>query len=140
MKPQRRRARTPRKGVVRSQRRARVLIGDGPAAGLSGVALLIGSVARAHERTGEDRAEAERLALLAQPAELVGMNPAVDGGVLRAGLQVLADRDDVDAVGAEVAHRLDDLLVGLAETDDEPGLRQHAVVRELLGAAEEPKR
>ena len=44
------------------------------------VALLVGAVARADERAGEDRAEAERLALLAEPAELVGMHPAVDRG------------------------------------------------------------
>ena len=49
-------------------------------------------------------------------------------------LQVLADRDDVDAVRAEVAHRLDDLVVRLAEADDDPGLRQHRVVGDLLRA------
>jgi hypothetical protein len=41
------------------------------------------------------------------------VHPAVDRRVLRARLQVLADRDDVDAVRAQVAHRLDDLVVRL---------------------------
>src|SRR3954447_18096223 len=104
------------------------------------MSLLVGAVARADERAGEDRAEAERLALLAEPAELVGMHPAVDLRVLRARLEVLADGDDVDAVGAEVAHRLDDLVVRLAEADDDPALRQHRVVGELLRAPEEVER
>ena len=56
---------------------------DGAAAGLGRVALLVGAVARADERAREDRAEAERLALLAEPAELVGVHPAVDRRVLR---------------------------------------------------------
>ena len=42
---------------------------------------------------------------------------------------------------AQVAHRLDDLVVRLAEADDEPGLRQHGVVRDLLfRMGEEPER
>src|SRR3954447_143172 len=104
------------------------------------MSLLVGAVARADERAGEDRAEAERLALLAEPAELVGMHPAVDPRVLRARLQVLADGDDVDAVRAQVAHRLDDLVVRLAEPDDDSGLRQHRVVGDLLRALEQPER
>src|SRR5213082_1193590 len=101
---------------------------DRAAAGLGGVALLVGAVARADERPREDRAEAERLALLAEPAELVGVHPAVDLRVLGARLEVLADRDHVDTVSAQVAHRLDDLVVRLAKADDDPGLRQHWVI------------
>src|SRR5204862_2066614 len=96
------------------------LVGDGAAAGRSCVLLLVRAIARAHERPREHRAESERLALLAEPAELVRMDPAVDRRMLRARLEVLADRDDVDAVGAQVAHRLDDLVVRLAEADDDP--------------------
>jgi hypothetical protein len=86
------------------------------------MSLLVGAVARADERAREDRAEAELLALLAEPAELVRVHPAVDLGVLRRRLEVLADRDDVDAVRAQVAHRLDHLVVRLAEADDDPAL------------------
>ena len=68
------------------------------------------------------------------------MHPAVDRRVLRRGLQVLADRDDVDAVRAQVAHRLDDLVVRLAEADDDPRLRQHRVVGELLRPPQQPER
>ena len=53
------------------------LVGDS-AAGRRGVALLVRAVARAHERACEDRAEAERLALLAEASKLVGMHPTVD--------------------------------------------------------------
>src|SRR5256714_4592493 len=103
------------------------------------MALLVRAVARAHERPREHGAEAERLALLAEPAELVRVHPAVDRRVLRARLQVLADRDDVDAVFTEVAHRLDDLVVRLAEADDDPRLRQDGIVGELLRAPEQPE-
>src|SRR5688572_10087775 len=100
--------------------------------------LLVRAVRRADERPGEDGAEAERLALLAEPAELVGVYPAVDDRVLRGGLEVLPDRDDVDAVRPEVPHRLDDLVVRLAEPGDDPALRHHGVVGELLRATQEP--
>ena len=103
------------------------------------MALLVGAIARADERAGEDRAEAERLALLAEPRELVGVHPAVDRGVLRARLEVLADRHDVDAVGAQVAQRLDHLVVRLAEADDDAALRQHGVVGDLLRALQQPQ-
>src|SRR2546430_8443871 len=113
---------------------------DRAAACFGRVPLLVGAVARADERSREDRAESERLALLAEPTELVRMHPAVDPGVLCARLQVLADRDDVDAVFAEVAQRFDDLVVRLPQPDDDPGLRQHGVVGELLRAYEQPER
>src|SRR5262249_36889689 len=104
------------------------------------VLLFVRPVGRADERPGEHGAEAERLALLLEPAELVGVHPAVDPRVLRRGLQVLADRDDVDSVLAEIAHGLDDLVVRFAEADDEPRLRQHRVLGDLLRAAKQPER
>jgi len=87
------------------------------------MALLVRTVGRAHERAGEHRAEAERLALLPEPAKRVLMHPPVDLRVLRRGLKLLPDRDDVDTVRAQVAHRLHDLLVRLTEPDDDPRLR-----------------
>ena len=77
------------------------------------MALLVGPVAGADERAGEDGAEAQRLALLAEPAELVGMHPAVDPRVLVGRLEVLADRDHVNTVLAQVAHGVDHLVVRL---------------------------
>src|SRR5204862_7493647 len=107
----------PRERDLQREAQARVLVRDRAAARHGRVSLLVGPVARADERAREDGAEAERLALLAEPPELVGMHPAVDRRVLRARLQVLADGDDVDAVRAQVPHRLDDLGVRLAEPD-----------------------
>ena len=58
-------------------------------------------------------------------------------------LQVLTDRDDVDVVRAQIAQRLDNLVVSLAHADDDAALRQQrAALREvlcpqLLGAAQD---
>src|SRR5205085_9282527 len=103
-------------------------------------ALLVRTLRGADERPGEDRAEPHRLALLAEPLELVGVHPAVDRDVLLARLQVLADRDDVDAGRAQVAQRLDNLVVALAEPDDDAALRQHRITGELPGAGEQRQR
>src|SRR5439155_12486745 len=65
-------------------------VGDSATPRFGGVALFVCAVARADERAREDGAEPDRLALLAEPAELVGMHPAVDRRVLRGRLQVLA--------------------------------------------------
>ena len=58
-------------------------VGDDADARVGSVLLLVGAVARADERPREHGAESEGLALLAEPAELVGMDPAVDRDVLR---------------------------------------------------------
>src|SRR4029453_13676447 len=76
------------------------------AARCGGMALLICPVARPNQGAGEDGAEAQGLALFAEPAELVRVHPAIDGRVLRTRLEVLPDRDDIDAVLAQVAHRV----------------------------------
>src|SRR5688572_27304007 len=110
----------PERGVSRG---GACSVGDCAAARGRRVTLLVRAVARAHERAREDRAETEGLALLAHPPELVRVHPAVDRRVLRARLEVLADRDHVDAVLAQVTHRRHDLVVRLAEADDDPGLR-----------------
>src|SRR5438093_2177289 len=115
------------------------LVRDRSTTGHRRVLLLVGAVGAAHQRPGEDRAEAERLALLAEPADLVRLHPAVDLRVLRARLEVLPDRDHVDPVRAEVAHRVDDLVVRLAEPDDDSGLGQHRVVGQHLRAGQQPQ-
>ena len=40
----------------------------------------------------------------------------------------------------EVAHRLDDFVVRLAEADDDARLREHRVVGDLLRPPQEPER
>ena len=126
-------------GRLRRRRRAAsgrpfsLLVRDRAAAGLGRVALLVRAVRRAHERAGEHRAEPERLALLAEPAELVGVHPAVDRPRASAtGWRYWPIVTTSTPCCAQVAHRLDDLVVRLAEADDDPGLRQHVVDGELL--------
>ena len=68
-----------------------------------GAHLLGGAVATADEGTTFDPAEAHGEALLTDAVEFGGQVEALDGEVLAAGLQVLADGEDVDVAGAEVA-------------------------------------
>src|SRR5439155_1283637 len=103
-------------------------VGDSATPGLRGVALFVCAVARADERAREDGAEADRLALLAEPAELVGVHPAVDRRVLRGRLQVLADRGRIVA-GAAVGD-----VVAVDRGDDDV-LQVH-----LRGSMGEPQR
>ena len=51
-------------------------------------------------------------------------------------LQVLADRDDVDVVGAEVAKRLDHFVIRLAHANDDAALCQQ---RTALGKVFDPQ-
>src|SRR3954471_6176828 len=85
--------------------------------------LLLGPVAGANERPGEDAAEPHLLALLAEPRERRQRHPPVERQVLAGRLQVLPDRDHVDVVRAQVAHGLEDLLVRLPHAGHDPGLR-----------------
>ena len=65
----------------------------------------IGSVVgTADQRAGFHVAEAHFVAGAAEVVELGGRHVAHDGEVLRRGAQVLSQRQDVDAVRAEVAH------------------------------------
>src|ERR1700677_4978800 len=77
--------------------------------------LLVGVVARAYEGPALHDPEPDREAELLPPREFFRGDPAVDGQVLLRRLQVLADREDVHAVGREVAQRLLDLLLALAK-------------------------
>src|ERR1700722_1813349 len=60
-------------------------------------------------------------------------------GVLRCGAEVLAEGHDVDARFAQVAHRLEHLVVGLPDADHD-GALGHALRRTLLGAAQHSHR
>ena len=73
----------PRGGAENSVAFSGVLVRDRAAAGLGGVALLVGAVAASARAGPQHAAEAEHLALLAEPAELVRVHPAVDRGVVR---------------------------------------------------------
>ncbi len=60
--------------------------------------------------------------------------------MLLAGTQVLADRQHLHMVLAQHAEGLDHLLVGLAESDHQAGLRRHLIAPELLRVAQHPGR
>src|SRR4051812_13191788 len=71
--------------------------------------VLVGVVARAHERPGGDVLEAQRVGRLLQRRELVGMPVAHDRQMAFGGAQVLPDGEDLHAVGAQGAEGVDHL-------------------------------
>src|SRR5581483_1034675 len=73
---------------------------------LEGGDLLAGVVGAADEGAGLDVGEAEGQRLAAQGGELVGRDVALDGEVAGRGLEVLAERQDIAADGAQVAEDL----------------------------------
>src|SRR5258705_2411937 len=75
-------------------------------AGLGRLAVCV--VARAHHRTARRVGEPHFRGLLPECPELVGMREARDRQVVPGRLQVLADREHVDVVRAQVAHHLED--------------------------------
>src|SRR4051812_19696244 len=99
--------------------------------------VLVGVVARAHERAGRDVLEAERIRGALEGGELVRVPVAHDRQVLLRRPQVLADGEDLDVVLAQDAERLDELLLRLAEPDHEARLRRDRVAAQLLGVAQD---
>src|SRR5207248_3274323 len=89
------------------------------------VRLLIGVVGRAHQRADRGMPEAERVRLLFVLGEDSRIHITLDRQMVRRGLQVLADRQHVDVVGAQIAHHLDDLGIGLAQPHHQPRLCRH---------------
>src|SRR3954469_2177535 len=109
--------------------------GERPRARLALGHVLVGVVARPHERAGGDVLEAERVRGALQGGELVRVPVAHDREVLLGRAEVLADGEDLHAVLAEDAERLDELVVRLAEPDQQAGLRRHLVAAHLLRVA-----
>src|SRR3954453_12186346 len=104
-------------------------------AGLALRDVLVGVVARPHERPGGDVLEPEPVGRALERGELVGVPVAHDRKVLLRGPQVLAHREHLDAVLAQDPERLDELVVRLAETDHEARLRRDAIAAHVLGVA-----
>ncbi len=73
-----------------------------------------------------------------QRGELVGCDPAGDRQMVRRRPQVLTDRDDVASDSGEVGERADDLVVGLAEADHHPRLRDETLGLRLRQHREAP--
>src|SRR3954466_12582756 len=95
--------------------------------------VLVGVVARAHERTGGDVVEAQVVGRGLERLELVGVPVAHDRQVALGRAQVLADGEDLHAVLAQLPEGVDHLLEALAEADHQAGLRGHRGAAELLG-------
>src|SRR4051794_12999214 len=102
--------------------------------------VLVGVVGAAHERAGRDVVEAERVRVALERGELVGMPVADDREVALGRAQVLADRDDLDVVIAQLPEHVDDLVVGLAEADHAAGLRHDLVAARRLRVAQHARR
>src|SRR5882724_733992 len=79
------------------------------------VRLLVGVVGRAHQRADGGVLEPHRRCFLLVHRENGGLDVALDGQVVRRGLQVLPDGQHVDVVRAQVAHYGKDFGIGLAE-------------------------
>ncbi|TYZ62176.1 hypothetical protein PybrP1_009647 [[Pythium] brassicae (nom. inval.)] len=91
-------------------------------------------VARAHHRPAGDVQEAHLLGHALPLGERLGRHVLLHWHVLGARAQVLAERDDVHAAGAQVLERLVNVLVALADAEHERRLRherRHARFRLL---------
>ena len=91
------------------------------------------------ERTARHVREPEPLGLAREPGEGVGVDVAIDRGVLRRRPKVLPERDEVHARRAQIGERLDHLVVRLADADHDARLRDPRGVP-LLHAAEDGER
>src|SRR5438477_585447 len=75
-----------------------------------------------HERTRFDVAVAEGHTDVTKLRELVGRPVTLDRQMHRRWPQVLADGEDVRPLRGDVAHRRDDLVLGLTEAEHDAGL------------------
>ena len=97
---------------------------------------LLGVVARAHQRTGRHRLEPHRVGLALELCELVGMPVAHHRQVVARGPQVLPHGQHLDAVLAQDAERLEQLLLRLAEPGHQTRLGHDLVAAHLLRVAQ----
>src|ERR1035438_551824 len=79
-----------------------------------------GVIGAADQRAGFHVGEAHFVTGAAEVFEFGGGDVAHDGQVLGRGAQVLADGEDVDTVGAKIAHHVQHFVDGLAEAQHEP--------------------
>ena len=108
----------------------------------------IETVRRLHRRMRGAKASYDKALWLLQRAKELADYPVLTKSGIIVGLgetngevvETLRDlrAHDVDAVRAEVAHRVHDLVVRLTQTDDDPRFRHDPVVGELLDALQEP--
>src|SRR5215207_7741633 len=122
--------RTPSTGGGGERAGARELLRD----------VLVGVVARAHERARGDVVEAELVRSSLERLELVRVPIAHDRQVALGRAQVLADGEHLDSVLAQLPERVDQLVVRLAEPDHQARLRRHLVAAHRLRVGEHAQR
>jgi hypothetical protein len=84
------------------------------------VRLLVGVVARPDQRSASGMAKAHLLGGRAEALELRRLDLTAHCQVVRRRLQVLAYRQHVDCVGAQISHDGQDLVVVLAQSHHQP--------------------
>src|ERR1700722_10796062 len=100
----------------------RLVTGQRPDTGAALRDMLVSVVGGAHERAGGDGLEAKLVGGGLQRGELVGVPVTHDGQMALGGTQVLPGGGHLHAVLAQRAEGVEHLLVGLAESDHQPGL------------------
>src|SRR5215467_15082009 len=100
---------------------------------------VLGGVIRGpRQRARRNEQKAPRLARRAQRPELLRRHEALNRGMLAGRLEILADREEVDAGRAQVIHQREHLGFRLAETDHDAGLGEYALV-ELFRPQQQPQ-
>ena len=84
--------------------------------------LLVGVIARAHQRTASRMAEAHRRGLVLEYLELRRLDIAQHRQVAASWLQILSQREHLHIVIAQVTHDLQNFFVGFAEPSIRPDL------------------
>ena len=87
-------------------------LGDHPRRG-GGLGLLVRMIARAHQWSGFDVAEAEAQGFVPQIAEFLRRVETGNGQVVPRGTQILAYGKNVDAAAAEIAEHLDQFCASI---------------------------
>src|SRR4030095_1688635 len=82
----------------------------------------VGAVARSNERAGCDFGESAREPPFAIGREFVRMYPARDRQVVSSGAQILPERQHVHIARSQIVHCLGDLVVSLAEAEEQERL------------------
>jgi hypothetical protein len=100
--------------------------------------VLIGVVARAHQRPSGDVLETEPVGRPLELGEFVGVPVADDRQVPLGRTQVLAHGQYLDVALAQLTERVDHLLEGLAEPDHKSGFGGDCVTGVRLGVAQHP--
>ena len=105
---------------------------------LKAAEIVAGVVRRSRHRRCGDEQESLGACGLGKAFELLRRNIASDSSMFPRRLQVLADRQKVDARRSEVVHDLEDFFAGFSKADHDPRLRESLRV-DFLGSLQEPE-